>query len=566
MATQVSSQVNKSYPIMKLTNISKSFPGVQAVDKVSLEINSGEILAVLGENGAGKSTLMKIFSGIHQPETGSIHINLNWFLRKENMPQGLMPFRIFNPNKAIQIGIGMVYQHFKLVEPLSVRDNIMLGNEITKGRTNIIDYAKADSEIKKLGDDYGMPIDPDAIIEELPVGIKQRVEILKQLYREAQLLILDEPTAVLTPDEVKELFITMRELKAAGKSIIFISHKLKEPLTIADRIIVMRNGAIIGETTPVESSETDLAEMMVGRRVLLQLERSDVQPGNAILEVKNLVVKNQHAYNAIDDVSFRIREHEIVGIAGVQGNGQTELIDTLMGLRKEITGSIKYYKSKERDDPEELVGKTTLQILEKGIAYIPEDRSTQGLIHEFPLHDNTWLGLQSRPIVAEDYLGGKIEKTEKTKFSLKNFLLPSDLLKRFASKVIKDYDVMAPDIFVTLKNLSGGNQQKVILGREFAKNPRLIIASQPTRGVDIGVTERVRNALLKMRDKGTGVLLVSSDLDEVLSLSDFILVLYEGKIVGRGAIKDFTTVEISQLMTGGSLESSKQKIQAKAEA
>jgi simple sugar transport system ATP-binding protein len=566
MATQVSSQVNKSYPIMKLTNISKSFPGVQAVDKVSLEINSGEILAVLGENGAGKSTLMKIFSGIHQPETGSIHINLNWFLRKENMPQGLMPFRIFNPNKAIQIGIGMVYQHFKLVEPLSVRDNIMLGNEITKGRTNIIDYAKADSEIKKLGDDYGMPIDPDAIIEELSVGIKQRVEILKQLYREAQLLILDEPTAVLTPDEVKELFITMRELKASGKSIIFISHKLKEPLTIADRIIVMRNGQIIGETTPAESSETSLAEMMVGRRVLLQLDRSDVQPGNAILEIENLVVQNQHGFNAIDEVSFRIREHEIVGIAGVQGNGQTELIDALMGLRKDISGSIKYYKSKERDDPEELADKTTLQILEKGIAYIPEDRSTQGLIHEFPLHDNTWLGLQSRPIVAEDYLGEKEEKTEKTKFSLKNFLLPSDLLKRFASKVIKDYDVMAPDIFVTLKNLSGGNQQKVILGREFAKNPRLIIASQPTRGVDIGVTERVRNALLKMRDKGTGVLLVSSDLDEILSLSDFILVLYEGKIVGRGAIKDFTTVEISQLMTGGSLESSKQKTQAKAEA
>ncbi|MHA1983731.1 MAG: ABC transporter ATP-binding protein, partial [Candidatus Hodarchaeales archaeon] len=336
MASQVTSQDNKSYPILKLTNISKSFPGVQAVDKVSLEINSGEILAVLGENGAGKSTLMKVFSGIHQPETGSIHVNLNWFLRKEDSTHRLLPFRIFNPSKAIQIGIGMVYQHFKLVEPLSVRDNIMLGNEITRGRTNIIDYAKADNEIKKLGDDYGLPIDPEAIIEELPVGIKQRVEILKQLYRESQLLILDEPTAVLTPDEVEELFITMRELKAAGKSIIFISHKLKEPLAIADRIIVMRNGKIIGETTPSESSETSLAEMMVGRRVLLQLERSDIQPGNAILEVKNLVVKNQHTYNAIDDISFRIRENEIVGIAGVQGNGQTELIDALMGLRKEI--------------------------------------------------------------------------------------------------------------------------------------------------------------------------------------------------------------------------------------
>ncbi|OLS24538.1 MAG: Ribose import ATP-binding protein RbsA [Candidatus Heimdallarchaeota archaeon LC_3] len=562
MANQVSSQDNKSYPIMKLTNISKTFTGIKAVDEVSLEINSGEILAVLGENGAGKSTLMKILSGIHQPEKGSIHINLNWFLRKQNMPQGLMPFRIFNPNKAIQIGIGMVYQHFKLIEPLTVRDNIMLGNEITIGRTNIIDYVQADRDIENLGKTYGMPINPETIIEELSVGIKQRVEILKQLYREAQLLILDEPTAVLTPAEVEELFNTMRELKAAGKSIIFISHKLKEPLNIADRIIVMRKGKIIGETKPSDATEVSLAEMMVGRRVLMQLERSDVHPGKSILEVENLTIKNQHGFNAIDNISFEIRENEIVGIAGVQGNGQTELIDGLMGLRKDLSGSIKYYQSKGRDTAEELANKSTLQILEKGIAYIPEDRSKQGLIHEFPIHDNTWLGLQSQPIIAEEYLG---EKKESAKFSLKNFLIPSKLLKRFAIKVIEDFDVMTPDIYVTLKNLSGGNQQKVILGREFAKNPRLIIASQPTRGVDVGVTEKVRNALLKMRDQGTGVLLVSSDLDEILSLSDYILVLYEGQIVGRGPIKDFTTLEISQLMTGGSLGSPKQTTQKQVE-
>ncbi|MHA2363062.1 MAG: ABC transporter ATP-binding protein [Candidatus Hodarchaeales archaeon] len=593
MVSQSASHLNESYPILKLTNITRAFPGVVANDNVSLEINKSEIIAILGENGAGKSTLMKILSGIHQPDAGKIELNLDWFLKKQTEETDLITFQVSNPRKAIQIGIGMVYQHFKLVETMSVRDNIMLGKEFTIKGTSILNYKLADGEIKKLGEQYSMPIDPQAIIEEMPVGFRQRVEILKQLFREAQLLILDEPTAVLTPSEVEELFITIKELKKSGKSIIFISHKLKESLAIADRIIVMRNGKIIGETDPANATEASLAEMMVGRRVLLQLERRDVQPGNPILEINNLTIKDIHLHetsiktadkidrNVVKNASFQVRENEIVGIAGVQGNGQTELIEALMGLRRDLTGSIKYYPEKGSSINDELVGTSTLKILEKGIAYIPEDRSTQGLIKEFPVYENTWLGLQTKPERAEKYLSQnesvQIEESKKEtevpnqrtnvimslfrsigKFFHKIATLPITLMKSFANKVVHDFDVMTPNIYVALKNLSGGNQQKVILGREFAKNPRLIIASQPTRGVDIGVTEKVRNALLKMRDEGTGVLLVSSDLDEVLSLSDYILVLYEGIIVGQGNIKDITTQEISQLMTGAVSKSTSQ--------
>lgn len=565
-----SSTSNEIYPILKLQNITKQFPGVLANDDVSLQINNGEILAIIGENGAGKSTLMKIITGLYRPDSGILEINCDWFQCNGTDSSGkLIPFKFSNPRDAIKMGIGMVYQHFQLVETMSVTENIVLGREFTIGRTPILNHELAKTEITQLGERYGLPIDPLAIIEELPVGLQQRVEILKQLYRKAELFIFDEPTAVLTPSEVDELFKTFKELKKAGKTIIFISHKLKEPLKIADRIVVMRGGKIIGETTPVDSTEEILAEMLVGRRVLLRLNRQDISPGNPVLEVRGLDIKatksqreteERTGINIIKNVSFLIREHEIVGIAGVQGNGQTELIEGLMGLRKGVTGSVKYYPSSDKSRSEELVGQTTLKILENGIAYIPEDRSTQGLIREFPVYGNTWLGYQTQPKRAVSYLSSdkdaKKSSEENEKFEsedslFRKLLLPYSLMKKFANKVVDRNEVATPDIEVAMKNLSGGNQQKVILGREFAKNPRLIIASQPTRGVDIGVTERVRNSLLTMRDHGSGILLVSSDLDEVFALSDHLLVLYEGEIVGSGGIKEFPILRISKLMATG---------------
>ncbi len=567
-----SSISNKIYPILKLQNITKQFPGVLANDDVSLQINNGEILAIIGENGAGKSTLMKIITGLYKPDSGIIELNLDWFQgngRGADSSRKLSPYKFSNPRDAIKMGIGMVYQHFQLVESMNVTENIVLGKEFTIGRTPILDHEQAKTEIKQLGERYRLPINPLAIIEELPVGLQQRVEILKQLYREAELFIFDEPTAVLSPSEVDELFKTFKELKEAGKTIIFISHKLKEPLKIADRIVVMRGGKIIGETTPVDSSEELLAEMLVGRRVLLRMDRHDIPPGNPVLEVKGLNIKARKSqieseedpgFYFVKNVTFIVREHEIVGIAGVQGNGQTELIEGLMGIRKDITGSVKYYPSSDKSKSKELVGQTTLKVLENGIAYIPEDRSTQGLIKEFPVYGNTWLGYQTQPKRAVSYLSSnkdakksseENEKSESGDSLIRKLLLPYSLMKKFANKVVDRNEVATPDIEVAMKNLSGGNQQKLILGREFAKNPRLIIASQPTRGVDIGVTERVRSSLLTMRDHGSGILLVSSDLDEVLALSDHLLVLYEGEIVGSGGIKEFPILRISKLMATG---------------
>ena len=560
------------YPILKLQNITKQFPGVLANDDVSLQINNGEILAIIGENGAGKSTLMKIIIGLYKPDSGSIELNIDWFQGNGNgadSSRKLTPLKFSNPRDAIKMGIGMVYQHFQLVETMNVTENIVLGKEFTIGWTPILNHEQAKTEIMKLGERYGLPINPLAIIEELPVGLQQRVEIIKQLYREAELFIFDEPTAVLTPSEVDELFKTFKELKEAGKTIIFISHKLKEPLKIADRIVVMRGGKIIGETTPVDSTEEILAEMLVGRRVLLRLDRHDISPGNPVLEVRGLDIKATKSqreteegsdFHFVKNVSFLIKEHEIIGIAGVQGNGQTELIEGLMGLRKGVTGSVKYYPSSDIEKSEELVGQTTLKILENGIAYIPEDRSTQGLIQEFPVYGNTWLGYQTQPKRAVSYLSSDkdVKKSSEENEELKSgdslirkLFLPYSLMKKFATKVVDRNEVATPDIEVAMKNLSGGNQQKVILGREFAKNPRLIIASQPTRGVDIGVTERVRNSLLTMRDHGSGILLVSSDLDEVLALSDHLLVFYEGEIVASGRIEEFPILRISKLMATG---------------
>ena len=546
--------------ILRVNNISKEFPGVRANDSITFDIYSGEILAVLGENGAGKSTLMKILSGLYKPDRGSLLFDVDWFknLQIDSTNKKLEEIHFSSPNESINLGIGMVHQHFNLVENMSVMENIMLGKEFTKSfmHISLLDKELAKNEIRALSKRYGLEIDPTSIIEELPIGLKQRTEILKQLFRDAKLFIFDEPTAVLTPTEVDELFKTMHELKNSGKTIIFISHKLKESLAISDRILVMRGGKLVGETFPEQATQESLAEMMVGRRVLLRMTRREIKPGSDVLKVSNLFVKDKNGRFVVNDVSFNVHENEIVGVAGVQGNGQTELLDAIMGLinKNDIEGSISYFMDSSGVNVTELVGKPTLDILKEGLAYIPEDRSTQGLIGEFQVNENSWLGgFLSQPSRAYKYLvDGTPKKRDKDvpeKFY--RFLLPKNLMNAFADKITHDMDVATPDLKTTIKNLSGGNQQKVILGREFAKNPRLIIASQPTRGVDIGVTERVRNALIDMRNSGCGIFLISSDLDEVLSLSDYLLVMYEGKIVGAGSINDFSVEKLSKLMTMG---------------
>lgn len=556
---------DKKKTVLRINEITKEFPGVRANDSITFDIYGGEILSILGENGAGKSTLMKILSGLYKPDFGNLLCSLDWFKNKnQSSADHLTPVQFSSPNDAINLGIGMVHQHFNLVETMTVMENIMLGKEFTRSVFNIslIDNEKASNEIRALSKKFGLEIDPTAIIEDLPVGLKQRTEILKQLFRDAKLFIFDEPTAVLTPSEVDELFKTFQELKKEGKTIIFISHKLKESLAISDRILVMRGGKLIGETFPEVATQESLAEMMVGRRVLLQMTRKEINPGSPVLKVENLNIKDKNSRLVVNDVSFVVREHEIVGVAGVQGNGQTELINSLMGMvpKNSVNGSILYYFDSTGENCKEFVGKPTLDILEEGIAYIPEDRSTQGIIGEFQISENSWLGgILENPIMARRYLKTTGEQSTKSfgqktlskRNRLYRFFLPKHLMNSFASQITRDMDVATPNLKTTIKSLSGGNQQKVILGREFAKNPRLIIASQPTRGVDIGVTERVRNALIDMRNAGSGIFLISSDLDEVLALSDYLLVMYEGKIVGKGSINEFTIEDLSKLMTTG---------------
>lgn len=533
--------------IVKFEKISKRFGKVQALDNVSVEIRKGEILALLGENGAGKSTLMKILSGLHQPDHGTIYMDKHWLRHAEDQekklitgdPVGnLVPIKIPNPREGMLLGIGMVYQHFQLVEPLSVAENITLGNEIA-GKV-FIDKEKTNKTIKDLSEKYGMPIDPEKPVEELPVGLKQRVEILKQLYRKADLLILDEPTAVLTPLEVQELFETMKELKRDGKSMIFISHKLKEPLQIADRIVVMRKGKVVGETTPSQTNERELASMVVGKKVGTQLERPPATNQRDLLVVKNLTLEHPESQKPlIDDVSFTVKTHEILGVAGVEGNGQTELIDLLVGLRKPSSGSILFHPTEE--ETKDFTQSTTKDILTSGVAYIPEDRATQGLVKDFSITENVWLAFHSD---AKPVVNGKPKPADKV-------FLPLRVMKSVAKKVVDQFNVRTSSIDQQVKNLSGGNQQKVILGREFAKDPQLVIASQPTRGVDIGVMEQVHQNLIDLRNKNAGILLVSADLDEVLKLSDRLIILYEGKVVGEMTREEVEIERLSRLMISG---------------
>jgi len=497
-------------PVLTMENITKRFPGVLANDDVSFNLFPGEIHALVGENGAGKSTLMNILFGLLKPDSGSISY------------KGKI-VSIINPNQAIKMGIGMVHQHFKLVLPLSVMENIVLGNEPAIGLK--FDKDKALKQVLELSKKYGLTIDPAARVQDISVGMQQRVEILKALYRGAQVIILDEPTAVLTPQETKEMFHIMKSLVSQGKSIIFITHKLNEVMETANRATVMRRGKVVGTVNISDTSTAKLAEMMVGRQVLLDIKRSDAHSGNIVLKVDNISAMDDRKLKAVENVAFSVRSGEVLGIAGVEGNGQSELIEVLTGLRKPVSGKV-FLNGKD------ITGKSSRRIKDEKVGYIPEDRHKRGLELEFSISENLILGIHHKKPFA------------------RGIMLDYNEIGSYANSLIDKFDIRTPGNEVLAKSLSGGNQQKVVLARELETDPALIVASQPTRGLDIGAIEFVHNQIMRQRDEGKAVLLVSAELSEVMSLSDRIAVMYEGHIVAIMDAKDATEEKIGLLMAG----------------
>ena len=502
---------------LEVHNITKRFPGVLANDRVNFDLRKGEIHALLGENGAGKTTLMNIIYGLYSPDEGEILISNN---------DGLQPVQIHTPHDAIQMGIGMVHQHFMLVPVFSVAENIILGQEITKGPS--LDIKTARRKITQLSEEYGLEVDPDAIVENLPVGVQQRVEIIKALYRHARILVLDEPTAVLTPQEVDDLVRIMRQLTERGVSIVFITHKLKEVLEVADRITTMRRGQVVGTTTPAESDEHKLAAMMVGREVILTVEKAPAKPAQVVLNVENLTIVDERDVVCVCELGFQVRAGEILGIAGVQGNGQTELIEALTGLRQRKSGKVV------------LGGKEIPELsprlnVEAGQAHIPEDRHKHGLVLAYSIADNEVLCTYYQPPFARG--------------------LQRDMgaVMKNAVELIARFDIRTPSPNLPAKNLSGGNQQKAIVARELSRPIQLLIANQPTRGLDVGSIEYIHRQIVDMRDRGIAVLLVSAELDEITSLSDRIAVMYHGSIVATMDADKATRAELGLLMAGSSL-------------
>jgi simple sugar transport system ATP-binding protein len=497
--------------VLELHGITKRFPGVLANDKIDITLREGKILALLGENGAGKSTLMNILYGLYKPDEGTI------IVRGQQVD-------IHGPNDAIARGIGMVHQHFMLVPVMTVTENVMLGVEPIKNGM-LLDKEKVAARIREISDQYGLEVDPNAYIKDLPVGIQQRVEIIKVLYRSADILILDEPTAVLTPQEVEGLFKIIKSLIDKGKSIIFITHKLKEVMQIADDITVLRLGRVVGSIDPKEASLEKLATMMVGRDVNLVVMKQPAKPKETVLEVRDLYVRDERQNLTVNGVTFDVRKGEVLGVAGVQGNGQTELVYALTGLLPIDSGTIQLLG-------EEIHHTSPRNILERGVAHIPEDRQRHGLILSFPVHDNMMLCTYYQPPFARG-----VSLQEKTIFSN-------------AEALVKQFDVRTPNIYVNAGGLSGGNQQKVIVAREFSRPIQLLIASQPTRGLDVGSIEYIHNEIIKKRDEDTGILLVSSELDEILALSDRIAVIYKGRIMDILDAKKASKEHLGLLMAG----------------
>jgi simple sugar transport system ATP-binding protein len=507
-------------PVLELKNITKQFPGVLANDHISLTLEPGEIHALLGENGAGKTTLMNILYGLYQPDEGEIIV------------RGTAQ-KFHSPSDAIHAGIGMVHQHFMLIPVFTVTENVMLGDEpLLPG--GFLDRKTAAAHIRDVSGTYNLMVDPDAYIKDLPVGVQQRVEIIKLLYRKADILIFDEPTAVLTPQEADDLFKIMHGLTAQGKSIIFITHKLREVLDVADRITVIRRGKVVGFTLPSEADQEKLASMMVGRAVDLELQKEVAKGGEVVLDVKGLSVLDERNQLAVDDISFDVRAGEILGVAGVQGNGQTELVEALTGLRKSLSGTIQLTGN-------DITHAHPRQITEMGIAHVPEDRQRDGLVLTFPIYENLVLQTYYLPPNA------------------RGINIHWDSIIEKADALIEQYDIRTPSAETTAGSLSGGNQQKVIVARELSRPIKLLIASQPTRGLDVGSIEYIHTQILRRRDDGVGVVLVSTELDEIMQLSDRIAVMYRGQIVAVVPIAEATKEYIGLLMAGISPEEARNR-------
>jgi ABC-type uncharacterized transport system ATPase subunit len=497
---------------VEMRGITKAWPGVVANDHVDFAVRSGEIHALVGENGAGKTTLMNILYGLIRPDAGEILVNGN-------------VARIQGPRDAIAQGIGMVHQHFMLIPVFSVGENIMLGREPVT-QADFYDRARARQEIAALTQRYGLALDPDARTGDLPVGLQQRVEIVKVLYRGADILILDEPTGVLTPQEATELFRVLRELVKSGKTIIFISHKLKEVLEISDRITVMRRGKVVGHLITNQTDEQEIARMMVGRDVLLRVDKAPAKPGPIALRVENLTANSDQNVPALRGISFELRQGEILGIAGVEGNGQSELMQVLAGTRRATGGRVVLG---ERD----ITNQGARAIRRAGMGHIPEDRRGEGLVLNYSIADNLVLGRQ-----------------RSTQFSWRGIVLRLQAILAWARRLIGEFDIRTPGPETAARALSGGNQQKIIVAREMASQPRVLLASQPTRGVDIGAIEFIHRRIVAQRDEGAAVLLISAELDEIRSLSDRIAVIYEGRIVSFEPA-DAPEERLGLLMTGG---------------
>ena len=497
---------------IEMLNITKRFPGIIANDNITLQLKKGEIHALLGENGAGKSTLMSVLFGLYQPEEGVI--------KKDGQVVSIK-----DPNDANALGIGMVHQHFKLVECFSVLDNIIMGAEPTK--YGFLQKKDAREKVLTLSEKYGLHVDPDALIEDITVGMQQRTEILKMLYRDNEILIFDEPTAVLTPQEIDELMEIMRGFKKEGKSILFITHKLNEIMAVADRCTVLRKGKYMGTVDIKDTTKEELSRMMVGRDVQLQVDKKPADPGRVVLDVKNVTMHNaQHKKDAVRDVSFQVHAGEIVCLAGIEGNGQTEFVYGLTGLEKISSGKIML-------DGKDITNETIRQRSKDDMSHIPEDRHKHGLVLDYSLENNMVLQRYWQP---EFQKGGFIR---------------SDKVREYSDKLIAQYDVRSGQgSLTTVRSMSGGNQQKAIIAREIDKDPKLLVAVQPTRGLDVGAIEYIHRQIVAERDKGTAVLLVSLELDEVMNLSDRILVMYEGEVVGEFDPKTTTVQELGLYMAG----------------
>lgn len=497
--------------VIEMLNIRKEFPGIVANDNITIQLKKGEIHALLGENGAGKSTLMNVLFGLYQPEKGEIRVNGN-------------PVNITNPNIANDLGIGMVHQHFMLVEPFTVTQNIILGSE-PKTRFGTINLKKAEKEIQELSDRYGLKVDATAKIQDISVGMQQRVEILKTLYRGAEVLIFDEPTAVLTPQEITELIEIMRSLVKEGKSIILITHKLKEIMQACDRCTVIRKGKGIGTVNVDETNVNELASLMVGREVSFQVTKTPASPTEDVLEVRNLHVRDSRKVDIVKGLNLTVRAGEIVGVAGIDGNGQTELIEAITGLAKSYKGNVVL-------NGREVTNKSPRKATETGLGHIPQDRHKYGLVLDYTIGEN---------IVLQTYY--------KKPYS-KNTILKHDEIYKKAEELIDMYDVRTPSAYTPARALSGGNQQKAIIAREVERSPDLLIAAQPTRGLDVGAIEFIHQKLIEERDKGKAILLISFELDEILDVSDRIVVMYDGRIVADVNPRETNEQELGLLMAG----------------